>query len=94
MFNIDTYFSKYDYEVIMDEILKTYKVEKDDDHIKRHKVELKKKIEEVTRKLKESDLLRDLPVLDNDFSSYVICNFPINLNFIVYWLNFYKSKII
>lgn len=72
MFNIDTYFAKYDYESIIDEILAINKVEKDDDHIKRHRVELKKKIEDVTRKLKESDLLRDLPVLDNDFSSYVI----------------------
>lgn len=74
MFNIDTYFAKYDYESIIDEILANNKVEKDDDHIKRHRVELKKKIEDVTRKLKESDLLRDLPVLDNDFSSYVIRN--------------------
>lgn len=73
MFNIDTYFARYDYESVIDEILANNKIETDDDHLKRHRVELKKKIEDVTRKLKEADLLRDLPVLDNDFSSYVIC---------------------
>ena len=78
MFNIDTYFSKYDYEPIIDEILKAYKIERDDDHVKRHRVEIKKKIEEITRKLKDTDLLRDLPVLDNDFSSYVICKIFFN----------------
>jgi len=72
MLNIDTFFAKYDYESIIDEILANNKVEKDDDHIKRHRVELKKKIEDVTKKLKESNLLRDLPVLDNEFFSYVI----------------------
>lgn len=72
MFNIENYFAKFDYESIMNEILNENKVEKDDDHIKRHKVEIKKKLEEVTRKLKDSDLLRDLPVLDKIFSSYVI----------------------
>ena len=73
MFNIDTYFSKYDYQSIIDEILANNKVERDDDHVKRHTMEIKKKLEDVTRRLKETDLLRDLPVLDNDFSSYVIC---------------------
>lgn len=72
MFNIENYFAKFDYESIINEILNEYKVEKDDDHIKRHKVEIKKKIEDVTKKLKDSDLLRDLPVLDKNFSSYVI----------------------
>jgi len=75
MFNIENYFAKFDYESIINEILNENKVEKDDDHIKRHKVEIKKKIEDVTRKLKDSDLLRDLPVLDKIFSSYVICKF-------------------
>lgn len=74
MFNIENYFAKFDYDSIMNEILSDNKVEKDDDHIKRHKVEIKKKIEDVTKKLKDSDLLRDLPVLDKIFSSYVICN--------------------
>jgi hypothetical protein len=72
MFNIESYFAKFDYESIINEILKENKVEKDDDHVKRHKVEIKKKIEDVTRKLKDSDLLRDLPVLDKIFYSYVI----------------------
>ena len=73
MFNIENYFEKFDYESIMNEILNENKVERDDDHLKRHKVEIKKKIDDVTRKLKDSDLLRDLPVLDKIFSSYVIC---------------------
>lgn len=74
MFNIDTYLAKYDYESIIEEILKNNKVERDDDHLKRHLVEIKKKMEDVTRRLKESDLLRELPILDNDYSSYVISN--------------------
>ena len=73
MFNIENYFANFDYESIMNEILNENKVERDDDHLKRHKVEIKKKIDDVTRKLKDSDLLRDLPVLDKIFSSYVIC---------------------
>ena len=72
MFNIESYFAKFDYESVMNELLNENKVEKDDDHIKRHKVEIKKKLEDVTRKLKDSDLLRELPVLDKIFSSYVI----------------------
>ena len=72
MFNIENYFAKFDYESIMNEILNENKVERDDDHLKRHKVEIRKKIDEVTKKLKDSDLLRELPVLDKIFSSYVI----------------------
>jgi hypothetical protein len=74
MINPENYFETFDYSHTIDEILKENNVFSDDNHYNRHMQEMKKKIEDAKRIYKTKDYFKELPALDNDFSSYVISN--------------------
>jgi hypothetical protein len=72
MLNADSYFDNFNYAPIVERVLSENKVEHDDNHYGRHMQEIKKKIEEIRRTYKSRDYFKEMPTMDNDFSSYVI----------------------
>jgi exonuclease V gamma subunit len=72
--NSQTYMETFDFTPIIKNLLKTFEIPEDDDHIKRHNQEIKKKIEEFKKSSKRKDYFKEMPTLDTDFSSYVIRN--------------------
>ena len=75
MLNAESYFDNFNYAPIYEHVLKENKVASDDVNIQRHNIEIKKKIEEMKRIYKTREYFKDMPTLDKDFSSYVICKF-------------------
>jgi hypothetical protein len=80
MLNAESYFDNYNFAPIYEQVLKENKVAPDDVHYQRHTIEIKKKVEEIKKSYKSKEYFKDMPTLDNDFSSYIICKFfKINL---------------
>jgi hypothetical protein len=75
MLNAESYFDNYNYTPIYEQVLKESKVASDDNHLQRHTIEIKKKVEEIKKTYKTKEYFKDMPTLDNDFSSYIICKF-------------------
>jgi hypothetical protein len=75
MLNAENYFENYNYAPIYEQVLKENKVAPDDVNFQRHNIEIRKKIDEIKRLYKTREYFKDMPTLDNDFSSYVICKF-------------------
>jgi hypothetical protein len=75
MINLDEYLERFDYATIIDKILSESGIPKDDNHYLRHVTEIKKKIEECKKNFKKRDYLRDMPIMDRDFSYYVISKY-------------------
>ncbi len=73
----DKFFDTYDYQSVIEQILKDYNIPSDDNHYGRHIQELRKKVEEIKKLLKSRDYFKEMPTLDKDFSSYVISNINI-----------------
>ena len=72
MINPENYFDNFDYAQIIDHIFKDNHVPSDDNHYNRHMQEIKKKVEEVKKAYKKKDYFKEMPILDKDFSSYVL----------------------
>lgn len=75
MMNPENYFNNYDFNQVIEQIFKENNVLPDDNHFSRHKQEIMKKVEELRRSYKQRDYFQDLPILNKDFSSFVISNF-------------------
>ena len=73
MINPETFFETYDYNPIIEQIFKHNNLPHDDNYYNRHLQEIKKKIEEIKRNYKNKDYFKDMPSLNKDFSSYMIC---------------------
>jgi hypothetical protein len=74
MMNPDTFFETYDYNQIVEQIFKENNVPSDDNHYGRHMQEIKKKIEDIKRAYKSKDYFKEMPMLNKDYSSYMISN--------------------
>ena len=72
MINPENYFENFDYTSIIEQIFKENNIPSDDNHFNRHMQEMKKKVEEARKNLKKKDYFKELPILDKDFSSYVL----------------------
>ncbi len=72
MINPENFFETYDFNPIIEQIFRENNVQGDDNHFNRHMQEIKKKIEELRRSYKTKDYFKDMPILNKDFSSYVI----------------------
>ena len=76
--NPEKYFDNYDFTSIVEQILKENDIQSDDNHYQRHMQEIRTKIEAIRRNYKTKDYFKEIPILDNDFSSYVISNISYN----------------
>ena len=72
MMNPDNYFDDYNFKEVIEQIFKENGVLSDDNHYSRHKQEILKKVEELRKSYKLRDYFQDLPILNKDFSSFVI----------------------
>lgn len=72
MLNAESYFENYNFAPIYEEVLKESSIAADDNHLQRHTIEIKKKVEEIRKTYKSREYFKDMPTLDNDFSSYII----------------------
>jgi hypothetical protein len=75
MINPENFFESYDFNPIIEHIFRENNVQGDDNYFNRHMQEIKKKIEELRRSYKTKDYFKDMPILNKDFSSYVISTF-------------------
>jgi hypothetical protein len=74
MINPENYIDSYDTTQVIDQIFMDNNIPKDDNHYNRHMQEIKKKVEELRRTYKARDYFKEMPILNKDFSSYVISN--------------------
>ncbi len=72
MINPENFFETYDFAPAIEQILKMNHVPTDDNHYSRHTQEIKKKVEELKKSYKGKDYFKEMPILNKDFSSYVI----------------------
>jgi len=77
MLSAQSYFDNYNYAPIYEQVLKENKVNSDDVHYQRHTIEIRKKVDEIKKSYKSREFFKDMPNLDNDFSSYMICKINI-----------------
>ena len=80
MINPENFFDTYDYSSVIEHIMKECGVMNDDNDYSRHMQEIDKKINDIKKNYKGKDYFMNMPILDNDYSSYVISKFYFNLN--------------
>jgi hypothetical protein len=72
MSNTQNLFENYDFNPMIEKLMKNFNIPSDDNHYGRHLAEVKKKIEEFKKNAKTKGYFNDMPNLNTDFSSYVI----------------------
>ena len=78
MLNAQTYFETYDFTPLIEKLLKEFDIQSDDNHYQRHMIEIKKKIDDFKKSGKRKEIFKEMPSLDTDFSSYVLCILLLN----------------
>jgi hypothetical protein len=69
------YFETYDFQPLIEKLLKTFDIQSDDNHFSRHMQEVRKKIDDFKKSAKTKGYFNDMPNLNTDFSSYVISKY-------------------
>ncbi len=80
MLNAESYFENYNFAPIYEKVLEESKISQDDNHLQRHTIEIKKKVEEIKKTYKNREFFKEMPTLDDDFSSYIICKIKLILS--------------
>jgi hypothetical protein len=73
MTNIQDYFEIFDFNQLIEKLFTSLNIQSDDNHLSRHMAEVRKKIDEFKKNAKTKGYFNDMPILNTDFSSYIIC---------------------